>query len=130
MFLLISSKTFKLNGIPIFPPRNVNLYLFLNNSKSIFTVVDLPLDPVTPIIGFLVNHDANSISLMIGIFLFFIFFIIFSLFDIPGLLIIKSASKHLFVCFPISENLKPLLDIIFFIPLLLFLSLIKISAPL
>ena len=42
----------------------------------------------------------------------------------------KSASKHLFVCFPTSENLKPLLDINFFIPLLLFLSLIKISAPL
>ena len=64
---LISQSTFSEKGIPTFPPSRDVLPSLIHISCNRFTVVVLPFEPVRANMGEEVNHDANSISLMMGI---------------------------------------------------------------
>ena len=86
----------ELKEMPMFPPSIVFELCFLKISANNLTTVDFPFDPVIAMISPLVYHDANSISLIIGIDFFSTFFIkLFFLQSIPGLIIIKSQSFNL-----------------------------------
>ena len=56
--------------------------------------------------GLLVYHDANSISLIIGIPIFFASSAILILSDIPGEMTINSQSKTLYVCPKCDHHLR------------------------
>ena len=126
-----SSKTFSEKGIPIFPASiGCNLSVF-NMEYKIFTVVDLPFEPVTAIIGVLVNLLANSISPIIGIFNVFACLIISISFGTPGETTQKSASYTSFEWFPVSTS-TPFLINLFLLVIIsksLSISLTNIFAP-
>jgi hypothetical protein len=63
-----SQNTFPEKGIPTLPPSKEVLPSLIHISCKRFTVVVFPFEPVSANMGEEVNHDANSISLTIGIF--------------------------------------------------------------
>ena len=127
----ISSTTFSEKGIPILPANIGFSASVFNIEYKIFTVVDLPFEPVTAIIGKFVNLLANSISPIIGISNFDAWFIISISLATPGEITQKSASYTRSECFPVSTRIPFLIKLflLLIISVSLFISLTNIFAP-